>query len=165
MAEIKELSNAIERIQSNIASEIFKEQATGTVHWHLLRRSGLARRALIARYQITQLVGELGGKENRKYRKHFNLHNKELRDCQDLPLFVDGKNQYNQIGKRLNELLEAIQLSSEKVAESSKDFKLKKFGSKSKAVFAEINQRLDALSEGDVVVEAEAVVIEESKVA
>jgi len=157
--------NGISAVKESIAKQIADEQITGSFHWHMMRRAGLAKKCLIARYQITQLVELLGGKEYRKYRKHFNQHRAELRTIEAIEFFsAEGKNQYNEQSAQLSELLVALQESAEKVAESTKDFTLKKFGSKSKAVVAEVDARIGKFASED---DAEAIITEheEAKVA
>ena len=145
-------------ILENIQGQIEEKQIEGNLAWHVNRKAGLARKSLVIRYQITQLVAFLAEKQYKKYRKHYHAHRVELERIDSLPLFVTNDNgvevnNYNNISKQYDDLLEDLKESAELIQQSGKGYKLRQFKTKSKAVRDEITAKLSAKSDTDVIAE------------
>lgn len=130
-------------VLTQLKGKIEEEQVAGGEGYHIVQRAGIRRRILISTYQIRELLIDLEGRQNKKFRKHYDKHAETAQYISTLPYTLDGgKSNYRVIWKELKELESALVESATLV-----DVKIKKFGTKSKSIQARISVIVNTVSD------------------
>lgn len=129
-----------------LISQIDELKADSSYHWHMMRRAGLAKKYLVNRYNIRRLIEGLADKKFKKYRKKLSealAENESIANSE-----AETGKQYNERSAEYSDVTERIKEIAEMM-----DAKVKGFASASKKVRADVERRINGLTEVEAISE------------